>query len=137
MERDSHASRVARHLIASMLVVTVCWELSAMTGCAFVRGKYGDRFDPADVESIKKGTSTRTDVAARLGAPDRIIEVNGHEIFQYYDYDLKSGTVLFFSRTNIKGQDLYVFFNKEGVVDDVAFGKLKPPPEFQFWPFGD
>ena len=107
-----------------------------MTGCAFVRGKYGDQFDATDIESIKKGVSTRTDVAMHLGAPDRILEVNEHEIFQYYNYDVKSGTLLFLSRTNIKGQDLYIFF-KNGVVDDVVFGKLKPTPKFQFWPFGD
>jgi len=136
MGRDNHASRVARHIIASMLVAAVLLELSVLTGCAFVRGKYGDQFDAADIESIKKGVSTRTEVATRLGAPDRIIEVNEHEIFQYYNYDVKSGTLLFLSRTNIKGQDLYVFF-KNGVVDDVVFGKPKPTPEFQFWPFGD
>ena len=106
-------------------------------GCAFVRGKYGDRFNLEDVQAIKEGTSTRSDVAARLGAPDRIIEINEHEIFQYYSYDVKWGTILFFSRANVKGQDLYVFFNNDGVVDDVVFGKPKPDPEFQFWPFGD
>ncbi len=137
MGNNNAAARAGVSVAASCAVVTVLWSLAAVTGCAFVRGKYGDQFNPADVESIKKGTSTRTEVAARLGAPDRIIEVNDHEIFQYYYYDMKSGTVLFFSRTNIKGQDLYVFFNKDGVVTDVAFGKPKPPPEFQFWPFGD
>jgi outer membrane protein assembly factor BamE (lipoprotein component of BamABCDE complex) len=136
MGRDNHASRVARHLIAGMLVVAVFGELPAMTGCAFVRGKYGDQFDAADIESIKKGVSTRTEVATLLGAPDRIIEVNEHEIFQYYNYDVKSGTLLFLSRTNIKGQDLYIFF-KNGVVDDVVFGKPKSAQKFQFWPFGD
>lgn len=136
MGRDSHLSRVARHVIASMLVVAVFLELSTIAGCAFIRGKYGDQFDITDIESIKKGVSTRTEVATRLGAPDRIIEVNEHEIFQYYNYDVKSGTLLFLSRTNIKGQDLYIFF-KNGVVDDVVFGKPKPTPKFQFWPFGD
>lgn len=137
MGNNNAASRAGMKVTASFVLVTVLWALGAVTGCAFVRGKYGDQFNPADVESIKKGTSTRTEVAARLGAPDRIIEVNEHEIFQYYYYDMKWGTVLFFSRTNVKGQDLYVFFNKDGVVTDVAFGKPKPPPEFQFWPFGD
>ncbi len=118
-------------------MIALALSLSLLNGCAFVRGKYGDRFDPADVESIKKGASTRAEVAAKLGAPDRIIEVNGHEIFQYYNYDLKWGTVLFFSRANVKGQDLYVFFNTDGIVRDVTFGKPKSPPEFQFWPFGD
>lgn len=109
----------------------------ALGGCAFFRGNYGDRFDPADIESIQKGVSTQREVASRLGAPDRIIEISERPVFQYYSYDLKSGTVLFFSRTNIKGQDLYVFFDRHGVVDEVIFGKPKAPPKFQFWPFGE
>jgi outer membrane protein assembly factor BamE (lipoprotein component of BamABCDE complex) len=124
---NAKVQRLAACLIFCVLV----------TSCAFLRGNYGDRFDPKVVESIQKGVSTRQDVASRLGAPDRIVDVSGHEIFQYYNYDMKSGTVLFFSRTNIKGNDLYVFFGKDGVVEDVVFGKQKSPPKFQFWPFGD
>jgi len=33
--------------------------------------------------------------------------------------------------------DLYVFLNKNGVVDEVVFGKRTDRLEFQFWPFGD
>ena len=109
----------------------------ALSGCAFVRGNYGDRFNPQDVETIRVGVSTRQDVAAQLGAPERIIEINDREIFQYYNYALKSGTVLFFSRTNLKGNDLYVFFGRDGIVQEVVFGRQKAPPKLQFWPFGD
>ena len=107
-----------------------------LAGCAFIRGNYGDRFNPEDINAIQKGVSTRTDVAAHLGAPDRMLEINGRDVFQYYQYELKSGTVIFFSRTNIKGQDLYVFFTPAGVVDEVIYGKPKPSPKLQFWPFG-
>ncbi|MGH7232433.1 MAG: hypothetical protein ACREJU_13905 [Nitrospiraceae bacterium] len=109
----------------------------ALSGCAFVRGNYGDRFNPDDVETIKVGVSTRQDVAAHLGAPERIIEVNDREIFHYYNYALKSGTVLFFSRSNLKGNDLYVFLTREGIVQEIVFGRQKAPPKLQFWPFGD
>ncbi len=108
-----------------------------LPGCAFLRGNYGDDFNPADIESLKVGVSTRQDVASQLGAPERIIEVNDREIFHYYNYALKSGTVLFFSRTNIKGNDLYVFFDRDGILQHVVFGRQKPPPKLQFWPFGD
>ncbi len=118
-------------------MIALALSLSLLNGCAFVRGKYGDRFNPADIDAIKKNVSTRSEVAARLGAPDRIIEINDHEVFQYYNYDVKWGTVLFFSRANVQGQDLYVFISGSGVVDDLVFGKAKPSPEFQFWPFGD
>ena len=122
-----------RTAMAVLLAVLAC-ELS---GCAFVRAGYGDRFNPDDVAAIKVGVSTRQDVAAQLGAPERIIEVNDREIFQYYNYALKSGTLLFFSRTNLKGNDLYVFFGRDGIVQEVVFGRQKVPPKLQFWPFGD
>jgi outer membrane protein assembly factor BamE (lipoprotein component of BamABCDE complex) len=106
------------------------------SGCAFTRGNYGEDMNQGDVSTIQKGVSTRAEVASILGAPDRIItEPNGHDIFHYYHYDVKSGLVLIFSRTNIKSDDIFVIFNNAGIVEDVIAGKKKPPLEFQFWPF--
>ena len=105
------------------------------SGCAFVRGNYGEDMNQGDVSGIKEGVSTRAEVAAILGSPDRIIEANGRDIFHYYHYDVKSGYILFFSRTNIKSEDIFVIFNSSGLVEDVVAGKKKPPLEFQFWPF--
>jgi len=122
---------------AIWMTATVILSLSLLGGCAFIRGNMGDVIKDEDVAALKKGVTTRAQVAALLGAPERIIEANGHEIFQYYRYDVKSGMVLFFSRTNIMGDDLYVMFNKEGVVDEVVFGKRTDRLKFQFWPFGD
>jgi outer membrane protein assembly factor BamE (lipoprotein component of BamABCDE complex) len=127
----------------------VRWTLACLTllclslagGCSFNRGTIGDEFKQEDVAAIKKGVSTRTEVVSALGAPDRVVEANGHEIFQYYRYDIKAKglflILLNFSRLNIKSDDLYVFLNKNGVVDEVVFGKRTDHLEFQFWPFGD
>jgi hypothetical protein len=49
---------------------------------------------------------------------------------------MKSGTVLLLSRTNIKSDDVFVLFDKNGVVEDVVAGKKRPEIKFQFWPFG-
>jgi outer membrane protein assembly factor BamE (lipoprotein component of BamABCDE complex) len=106
-------------------------------GCAFVRGTYGEEVKSLDLSSIQKGTTTRAEVATLLGAPDRIVEVNGHEIFHYYHFDMKSGLVIIFSRTNITSEDVFVFLDGNGVVQDIVIGKKKPAPEMQFWPFGD
>ena len=122
-------------LIRSLLLATAAATL--IQGCAFVRGNYDDDFKQEDVGSIKVGASTRQDVANILGAPERVIQVHDKEIFHYYNYILKSGTVLFFSRTNVVGNDLYVFFSPDGIVQQVVFGRQKPPPKLQFWPFGD
>ena len=106
-------------------------------GCAFVRGTYGEEVNSMDLSSIKKGTSTRAEVATLLGAPERIVEVNDHEIFQYYRFDMKSGLLLFFSRTNVISEDVFVFFDGNGIVQDIVVGKKKPAPDMQFWPFGE
>jgi outer membrane protein assembly factor BamE (lipoprotein component of BamABCDE complex) len=135
------AGRTARRkggfmiLVRSLLLAVVAATL--VQGCAFFRGNYDDDFKQEDVESIKIGSSTRQDVANILGAPERVIEVHDKEIFHYYNYSLKSGTVLFFSRTNVVGNDLYVFFSPDGIVQQVVLGRQKPPPKLQFWPFGD
>jgi|DewCreStandDraft_4_1066084.scaffolds.fasta_scaffold65989_2 outer membrane protein assembly factor BamE (lipoprotein component of BamABCDE complex) len=114
----------------------VCILIAALTpGCAFIRGTYGEEVQQGDVTAIKKGISTRSEVAAILGAPDRIVEANGHEIHHYYRFDVKSGFILFFSRTNIKSEDVFVIFDNAGIVEELIMGKKKPPLEFQFWPF--
>ena len=124
--------RIGRALAAWMLITSVL-----LSGCAFFRGNYDDDFNRDHVAAIKVGTSTRQDVTELLGAPERVIEVNNQEIFHYYTYMVKSGTILFFSRTNVVGNDLYVFFSREGIAQQVVFGQQKPPPKMQFWPFGD
>ena len=106
-----------------------------MQGCAFVRGTYGEEVEQGDVTAIKKGVSTRMDVVGVLGAPDRIVEANGREIHHYFRFDVKSGFILFFSRTNVRSEDIFVIFDQTGVVEEVLMGKKKPPLEFQFWPF--
>lgn len=116
-------------------LVALTLSVLVTMGGAFVRGNYGEELSQGDVTMVKKGASTRTDVAAILGAPERIIEANGREIFHYYHYDVKSGFVLVFSRTNIKSDDIFIIFDKAGVVEDVVAGKQKPSLKFQFWPF--
>jgi outer membrane protein assembly factor BamE (lipoprotein component of BamABCDE complex) len=127
-----------RKLFHAMIVLLVFGTAMA---CSFSRGNIGDEFKAEDVAAVRKGTSSRADVVSALGAPDRIVEANGHEIFQYYRYDIKAGSLLLlvanFSRLNIKSDDLYVFFNRDGIVQEVVFGKRTDRLKFQFWPFGD
>ncbi len=121
--------RSSRYLLVFIMVALL------LQGCAFIRGNYGEELGQGDITTIQKGISTRADVAAVLGAPDRIVEANSREIFHYYHYDIKSGSVLIFSRTNIKSDDTFVIFNGAGIVEEVVAGKRKGPLEFQFWPF--
>lgn len=110
-------------------------------GCSFSRATLGDEFNASQIETIKKGETSKADVVAVLGAPDRVLPMNGQELFQYYRYDAKAGSLLLillnFVRLNIKSDDLYIWFNREGMVQDVLFGKRTETLKFQFWPFDE
>lgn len=112
-----------------------------VSGCAFSRGSLGDQFQDDKIAAIKKGQTTRSEVISALGAPDRIIPLTGRDLYQYYHYDLKAGGLLLiiinFSRVTLKSDDLYVVLSKDGIVDDVIYGKRTDRMEFRFWPFGD
>ena len=109
-------------------------------GCAFSRGTLGDDISSESVLAIKKDTTTKTEVLSLLGAPDRLLQVNGRDVFQYYRYDAKVGSLLLilvnFSRISIKSDDLFVILNREGIVEDVILSKRTDGMEFRFWPFG-
>jgi outer membrane protein assembly factor BamE (lipoprotein component of BamABCDE complex) len=115
----------------------------AMTlqGCAFSRGTLGDEVTTEAVSSIQKGVTTKADVLALLGAPDRVLPLNGRDVYQYYRYDGKVGSLLLivinFSRVSIKSDDLFVMMNQSGIVEDVISSKRTDNLEFRFWPFGD
>ena len=120
-----------------LLFIMICM----VQGCAFSRGTLGDDIKPEAVDSIKKGVTTRTEALALLGAPDRLVQVNGRDVLQYYRYDAKVGSLLLilinFSRVSLKSDDLYVVLNREGIVEDVILSRRTQGMEFRFWPFGD
>lgn len=110
-------------------------------GCAFSRGTLGDDIKAEAVSSIKKGVTTKNEVLALLGAPDRVLPLNGRDVYQYYRYDAKAGSLLLilvnFSRVSVKGDDLFIMMDHNGTVEDVISSKRTENLEFRFWPFGD
>jgi hypothetical protein len=125
--------RVTGILLAIMILM--------LNACAFSRGTLGDELKTESINSIKNGITTRADVIAQLGAPDRILQLNGRDLFQYYRYDAKVGSLLLilvnFSRVSVKSDDLFVLINREGIVEEVIASKRTEGLEFRFWPFGD
>jgi hypothetical protein len=110
-------------------------------GCAFSRGTLGDDIKTEAIGEIKKGVTTKAEVLALLGAPDRVLPLNGRDVYQYYRYDAKAGSLLLilinFSRLSVKGDDLFVMLNQNGIVEEVLSSKRTENLEFRFWPFGD
>lgn len=124
--------------LAGIVIILV---LVIAQGCALSRGTLGEDIKSESVASIKKATTTKAEVLALLGAPDRLLQVNGRDVFQYYRYDAKMGSLLLilinFSRVSVKSDDLFVILNRDGIVEDVIASKRTEGLEFRFWPFGD
>ena len=111
--------------------------LIVLPSCAFVRGEVGQEFQDEDVQMIQKDHTNRAEVAELLGAPNEVVYAAGREIFHYRRFDGKLGYLIFISRLNIGSDNLYVFFDKGGIVEEVIFGKRTDQVSFQVWPFGD
>lgn len=110
-------------------------------GCAFSRGTLGDEIHSEAIGALHKGETTKDEVIHLLGAPDRLVQLNGRDVFQYYRYDAKAGSLLLivlnFTRLSIKSDDLFVVLNQNGLVEDVISSKRTAGMKFRFWPFGD
>ena len=128
--------KVMRPSVLNLLSISLLC-LFVLPSCAFVRGEVGKEFQEDAVQKIQKGETNRTQVAELLGAPDQIVYAAGREIFHYRRFDSKLGYLLIISRLNIGSDNLYVFFDKDGIVEEVIFGKRTDQVSFQVWPFGD
>ncbi len=110
-------------------------------GCVVSRGTLGEPLREEAITQIKKGVSTTSEVVALMGAPERIVRGNEREIFHYYYYDGKSPALLLLivniMRMEVKSDNLYVFFGRNGLVEEVLYSKRTPNVQFKLWPFGD
>ena len=122
-------------------IVLIMATLLLTQGCVVTRGTLGEPLRDESVAQIKKGVSTTSEVVALMGAPERIVRGNDREIFQYYYYDGKSPALLLLVlnlvRMEVKSDNLYVFFGRNGLVEEVLYSKRTPNVEFKLWPFGD
>lgn len=120
-----------------LLLLGVCLLIN---GCVLSRGRVGNPIQEEHLSQIEKGISKKELVVTLFGAPDRIIVGNDKEIFQYYYYDGKSpGLILLVFNilsVNLRSDNLYVFFDREGIVQDVIYGKRTPEVDFTLRPWG-
>lgn len=127
--------KVAHYLLGFVMAALL------LQGCAFSRGTVGDDVKAEMVATIQKGTTTKTEVVNLLGAPDRLLQLNGRDVFHYYRYDAKAGSLLLillnFTRLSVKSDDVFVIVNRDGIVEDVISSKRTESLGFRFWPFGE
>jgi outer membrane protein assembly factor BamE (lipoprotein component of BamABCDE complex) len=102
----------------------------AGAGCVLSQSTDGTPLDDAQVEALEIGRSTRADVVRLFGAPDDIIYSNlAHDalVERAFRYERTRRKTTFFSvilfstsRSDRNGDHLVVFFDDEGIVQDVA-----------------
>ena len=121
--------------------IVIALTLALLQGCVVTRGTVGEPIQEEAVSAIKKGKTTMAEVVSSIGAPDRIVRGNDREIFHYYYYDGKSPAMMLILlnliRMDVKSDNLYVFFNREGIAEEVVYGKRTGRTQFRLWPFGD
>jgi hypothetical protein len=121
--------------------IVIVLTLALLQGCVVSRGTVGEPIQEEAVSAINKGKTTMAEVVSSIGAPDRIVRGNDREIFHYYYYDGKSPAMMLillnFIRMDVKSDNLYVFFNREGIAEEVVYGKRTDRTRFRLWPFGD
>ena len=121
--------------------IIIVLTLALLQGCVVTRGTVGEPIQEEAVSAIIKGKTTMAEVVSSIGAPDRIVRGNDREIFHYYYYDGKSPAMMLillnFIRMDVKSDNLYVFFNREGIAEEVVYGKRTDRTRFRLWPFGD
>jgi outer membrane protein assembly factor BamE (lipoprotein component of BamABCDE complex) len=132
-----------RRLRSAFLVALLA---SASLGCVLSQATDGTSISDEQIAVIQPGTSTRADVVRVLGAPEKVIYSNfEHDplferAFQYKRTRRKSTffTLILFSgsRSDTNVDNLIVFFDDKGVVEDVAARLDMDRPRFA-WPWSD
>jgi len=123
--------RTIAPVLKSTLMLMMLFVIGALgSGCVLSQSTSGTGLSEEQVAEIVVGVSTRADVARILGAPDKIIYSNlEHDPlfergFRYTRKRTKTTffTVILFSgaRSDVNQDQVVVFFDEEGLVEDVA-----------------
>lgn len=124
-----------------MRILLIVLSLSLFSeGCVVSRGRVGNPIDEHNLEKVVKGVTHRDQIVELLGAPDRIIQGNEKDILQYYYYDAKSPALILLVfnilTLNVKSDNLYVFVDKQGIAQDIIYGKRTDEVDFSLRPWG-
>ena len=117
-------------MCSSSRILLAALACCAGLGCVLSQTTSGTPLDGVQIDAIEVGRSTRADVVAMLGAPDDVIYSNlDHDalVERAFRYGRTRRKTTFFSmilfstsRSDSNGDHLVVFFDDQGVVEDVA-----------------
>ena len=134
-----------RRIPARLALLLACASFPTQ-GCVLSQTTHGTQLVDENVAQIVVGESTRADVARILGAPDSILYSNREHdplferAFRYKRTKRKTtyfSLILFSaSRAETNSDNVIVFFDDKGIVEDVAFRLDRDKPSYG-GPWGD
>lgn len=118
------------NVLCKIMMVVLC--AICMTGCMTTR--YGVKMDSCNINQIKKGVTTKSDIISLLGNPTNVVHMEDGEealIYESYNEKAKSALADFFfgigedAGINVKEtKRLTVVLNKDGIVKDYMLDTL-------------
>ena len=138
--------------IISRMVPLVLGALACLTllGCNVIRVSFNTSLGPEDVTFIVPGETTLSEVVAKLGAPDSIIDSDTGVVATYRFFDVKYSRVnfgwlakpwtpvdpdLIFSRTGLGVDAFQILCDSRWVVLHQEFQRHLIRPPFYPYPF--
>lgn len=138
--------------IISRMVPLVLGALVCLTllGCNVIRVSFNTSLGPEDVTFIVPGKTTLSEVVAKLGAPDSIIDSDTGVVATYRFFDVKYSRInfgwlakpwtpvdpdLIFSRTGLGVDALQILCDSQWVVLHQEFQRHLIRPPFHPYPF--
>jgi hypothetical protein len=137
--------RMERLTIAAICLTLFC------SGCSIRRVVYNETITSQQVDFVKAGRTTMSEVVAQLGAPDEMAEADSGVVALYNWSDTKSAAMDFGSifrfftpwspsmtlnRTGIEPAQFLVVYDPTWTVRAYGFSRWpKEEPVVWFWPF--
>ncbi len=103
-----------RYMACVALTATVTAGFAA--GCTPTHTVRGNLVQDYQLEEVKKGTDTRTDVLKKLGSPTTKAPFDDN-VWYYLGQEMEKKGIL--DPKVVNERILVVFFNEEGIVDDI------------------
>jgi len=135
----------ALRAIAILSLIVLC------SGCSIRRIQYNETITPAQVQFIRMGQTTMSDVVAQLGAPDEMTEADSGVVALYNWSDTKSAAMDFgaifrlfspysptltLNRTGVEPAQFLVVYDPQWSVRAYGFSRWpEEEPVIWFWPF--
>jgi len=136
---------------SAIRAITILSLIMICSGCSIRRVQYNEAITPDQVQFIRTGQTTMSDIVANLGAPDEMTEADSGVVALYNWSDTKSAAMDFgvlarlflpyapsmtLNKTGVEPEQLLVVYDPQWTVRAYGFSRWpEEDPVVWFWPF--